>query len=730
MYFRNIPNNMSYSDLLDTKMIENQYVEIMNNSTKDFLKIPFPDLFKMQEIAHKTIDIGLSHINLFERPEQALYAYMNRCNLYKLMREMQNPSFSDFKTKIPLKTNLKTSKKANLHATYGALYNAGELQEKKSHEGVNSSTDAFPITVQIFPLETKKLVESLLKELYGENIIKSSGEDLEFISAVDDLGRSEVLVFADTNELYIPTNQEYFMYSNTKKHFTQKLEESKILVFKKNPVEIMRDRDYSTGFFEFFDMGYSVRVIASAIQSIKQNEIISLNEVIPMHSVSSVIKDYPILTHIAKHPEDLKEHIKELSVIAKVLQIEYDQRNYQNLRFNIDELKFRKDYNGPENFDLEMLTEEKKGILQKLKNVEEEVHIPEVVDYEEKVFEETKKDTPNAIADKMRYIISKNNPEEKSIKEIYDSIESTVLYSSYDINTWIKEGYLVADCDEQNLKHVQFLDYLAHMDFKNLNANEIISKNFESMDLSQYDSETISCIKAIIISKVAEYHKNIKAAKDESDYQGSLEYLSDLSIINAITNSPQIIERKHHFDISQYDIPIEYLDISDLYQTIDNLYAAGLSESVIKEKIHANYKDNPKTFAKLPEKDYEPNEIFKIMIDINQGKHTEDRIKDLDKIAGTTGFYEYYQTLSEKEKNEMLISLVSTTYMKGKTKKIQEEKPKVFEDISREEIFEDISHEEQYKDTTPNQEVSSIPLIEGQIDIFDIQESEEDVMKM
>lgn len=272
-------------------------------------------------------------------------------------------------TEEHFKASQDMSKKGNYYCLLHAIHEVGKRQADATNN--NPLLDGeYPISMNMYPKEMRDMIVALSQKMYGDKAISTTkGQDYDFVSFTDNLGRGEVMMFYDTDELFVPTSHEMFCYESTIRTIMSK---SPNEFYLHEAEKAISSHDHDGNGIGFTDSTYGLRVIMSAIKSIEDNQIQSQNENVAFHRMSEIIKKYPVLTEIAHDKKLFFEKLDELSIICKTVQAEYDARNFKRaaLRKTDSFAQSFVNYNfflkyassTPDKFLLESLTEAEKQI--------------------------------------------------------------------------------------------------------------------------------------------------------------------------------------------------------------------------------------------------------------------------------------------------------------------------------------------------------------------------------
>lgn len=609
-----------------------------------------PNIKEIQQYIDKTAYLT-PNINILMRDDDFIadtYFYLER---FQDDSSSVNPDIHNTYNRQEFEVGLKSRKEENLYGMHHAIYQAGQLQKKV----INYETKT-PIVMGVYPKETKDMAVAIAKKMYGsENVINTDSKDFDYFSVVDDLGRSEVMMFAEISDLFVPTSAQILEFE-----FLNKVSRSDY-PFTPDQEKVnrlnMQERSFCIRPYNLFDVNYSIRLILATIKSIQENKIDMINEKVSFHSISSMIRQYPVLTEVAKNPEKFNEKLDEIVVIAKKVQSEYDFRNMQT--FTFPEISTRN-----EKFDIYVplcLHQSDSKALFESRLSDAELEIAKSLDEEKRLesvppLENTmkkrvvrmKNDWIEAFLttsiENTQRLVDKNVDTRVAIDELQKMKHLNSSREFYGFNIFQAKKIFSntkAINNPQLQKYASFLNYLAEADVSNLDPNEIFNMMMKDTDISNYNLNSLKHIMSNIILTVSEYQEKIKNMDNIYDIMNEYHLLVPrIFSIDLIANNEQQMKKAVNFDMRDYRLPIEYMDITPMIKKIESLSADGMSEEEIMDSMSQMYRNDPSAIVQVPLKSYERNAMCESFVNFN--RNTNPKVMEQ---LGNTSPLQTLQTL-------------------------------------------------------------------------------------
>jgi len=497
---------------------------------------------------------------------------------HNLLNTTDNVDIFSQYTYLPEKENFELSQlvadKDNYYCLYNALYTAYKQKKKSGKDFFSTSKELgnpyseYPIAINVYPKNLQSLVETLAQRIFSSKS-KIDGKDMDFVSVADSLGRGEVMIFHGEEPILIPTAQTLNSYNSTMSSFLR----NDIDRYTKEKYRWkIASRDYDGSSIQFVDSTYSLRVILAAIQSIRANKIDDRNEVIPQpeHKLSEIIKRFPILTEIAKDESLLSAKLPEISVIAKMIQNEYDEYNFSKLTGNnLDKSSINELLN-------QRLTSEEKVIMAQLQAQQPLESAPPVVSYlHEKVnsvhttliegfFASCEKLANKKSANDFQNVISEFSD--------YIQIKNVAMVLCY-----INDFTFLDKMDEKFLPHALFIRTISET--KDINPITIAQAVTEGVEVTPDNAHGIQMLQNLAASETEKYLE--KERSGEEGYS-RIDLMSDLLLMRVCAFNPDIMKNSKNINI---DAPLMACDFSPLIERCQQAISLATSNGFTLKEV-------------------------------------------------------------------------------------------------------------------------------------------------
>ena len=555
----------------------------------------------------------------------------------------------------------KSNEKWNLYCLHHAIYEAGEMQVNKY--GVN--TVKAPIVVNVYPKKMEDMVKAITEKVYGkENVSTTIGKDMDYAAVLDKFGRSQVMVFVDMDRLVVPTASQLDRFESIaayKAYIMKGIDPSLAKASFENHVHEVE----ASGKYDFFDMGYGIRAIMGAIESVRENKISSFDETVSFHPISSIIERYPMLVDIAKNEELFYSKLDEIAVMAKTLQSEYDFVNVKRLGSPSD--SFLKAYNtdlfltsSSEEILSRTLTDEEKGIV--LPKAETKVNIPPIEDSVNADYDELKSKYLGYL---LAYTANVSGKYAKGSDDILDLINRS-KEDSYisSLNISMLKSLNLDFSKEAGGKYAhqaQFLKYLLDKsDSYDFDVDSVFAQMLNGVDISSYDEGALKTIKAQIITEIEHYQDAVR----DKDYAGDINFegnklVGDLMAMQSIAGNAEVMKRSTSFSPDNFDIPSEYYDYSPLNNVVDNMMIGGFNTSdYMYSQITDLFQRNPEAIRTFPLEAKEKSSFCKLLMEkkkkMPDNSKIQEYLSDVSQKMGVSesdvlGYYDMYYSKERKK---------------------------------------------------------------------------------
>ena len=473
--------------------------------------------------------------------------------------------------RVPTEEHFKASqdmaKKTNYYCLLHAIYDVGKRQADTNFNNP-LLTSEYPITMNMYPKEMRDMVIALSQKMYGEQSISTTtGQDYDFASFTDNLGRGEVMMFYDTDELLVPTSHEMFCYESNIR-----------TIMSKNPNEFslreaerdISQRDYDGNGIGFTDSTYGMRVIMAAIKSIEDNQIQSQNENVAFHRMSDIIKKYPVLTEIAQDKKIFFEKLDELSIICKTIQSEYDARNFKRAALRKTDafahsfvtanffLKYAS--STPEKFLMESLTDEEKQIYD---SVIGKTGVTATIDVVDTIGTKVSGIDKNWM-EKLCSIANKKIDGISTKSTLFEGIDTLSKSNLFDQFYPMALKNVPIDFDQiKNSQHAETLLFLRDLlSLESLDPMTIADLIVKGIEITPENEHSIEMLRATVIKDVFDYNMAQMKDKDNSNYTYNA-IIQKLFVTKLVSSNPQIMRNTNKVQ-NTVEVPLLYSDLTPM----------------------------------------------------------------------------------------------------------------------------------------------------------------------
>lgn len=561
----------------------------------------------------------------------------------RIVEEKDSSKLYEHLNKIPKKEDIRAAEKMSEKENYYCLQNAIYEVYEKQMEKTDKPTSTYPITLNMYPRKMQAMVELLVEKTHGKNNMKrTSGKDYDFLSFVDDIGRGEAMMFYDVSDILIPIAHTTYSYEGCMNIMSRSQIDESITRDTERQI-ISREYDYDT--LQFTDSTYSIRVIMAAIESIQKNRIDSRNENIPQeeHRLSEIIKKYPILTEVARDKNLFFSKIDELVVISKIIQAEYDARNYSYLaqknfkRAARIENYFSYDFRNAKNihsmndysvdfFLNNSLTEDEKKIMESLLAQQplQENPIPVVSFIEEKA-KKIKQECFDTFCNVCQKKIDTKTKENLNFLEVINQLnEDKSIQGISRLMILSPNHNFLENVDEKYQEHVSFLRTV--LKSNDLNPLEVANALIEGIEITKENSNAIRMMQNHAVVEMLNYSQ----ANKKGDYYPYSDIVQKLLIMRMVASNEQLMKNSNKANID-IELPLLYRDLTHMVE----LCQQQLQENLTVDGSFGNYLER----------------ISKKITEHGESRYFSNRLRDNSQNKELNAFLDFTLNISSNGNN-------------------------------------------------------------------------------